>query len=512
MQYAGGLWRDEAAALATATTSFLSGLWERLGFEIMPALFPLVLRAWTFFDGWGTDTGLRFLGLLVGISIVSAIWLNGFLFKFRIPFVSIILLGFSPVVITWGNTIRPYGLGIFLFLITVGMLWKAATSPKSFWIVASTLFGILSVQCTYSNSLLLFGAYMGAMAITVYFRTWTRLFMLAGMGLLTVATLLPYLDRIKKIREWAIVVQVPVSIGHILTRLSEALSSPTPLMLAVWIGLCLLAAGLTFLKHRHDDLLGAPQPNEKAKILFSWVALLGSTIAYLIWLYECHYITYAWHYIPLIAAASLYLEIILSSYVRSSRIRIFRLICFLSITTALAFPTWRQLHIGHTNINFVATIINKKATPDDLIVVNPWHVSISFQRYYNGSTNVMCIPPLNIIDSTRYDLFKKQMTLEEPLKPLFSQIKNTLKKGNKVWLVGGVHLLKTGQNIPFLPPAPKSGTWNNAIYSVIWSMQTGYYIQTHAKSIEVIQTTPSVPIYPYENLSLMLVNGWRADE
>jgi hypothetical protein len=76
---AGGLWRDEAGVVSIATLPTAHEMWSNVGHESCPILFPALLRAWSFSLG-GSDTALRLFGFIVGVSMLGAVWLNGWFF------------------------------------------------------------------------------------------------------------------------------------------------------------------------------------------------------------------------------------------------------------------------------------------------------------------------------------------------------------------------------------------------------------------------------------------------
>lgn len=58
-----------------------------------------------------------------------ALWLNAREFGHSLPLVSLALLAMSPSLIRWGGTVRGYGLGLLLILVTCALLWRFADRP-----------------------------------------------------------------------------------------------------------------------------------------------------------------------------------------------------------------------------------------------------------------------------------------------------------------------------------------------------------------------------------------------
>ena len=74
-QYAGPLWRDEVCSFDVATMPTLKKGWDLLAFENQPVVHYLVLRGWCALGFGATDVGLRVLGLVISILLLSALWL-----------------------------------------------------------------------------------------------------------------------------------------------------------------------------------------------------------------------------------------------------------------------------------------------------------------------------------------------------------------------------------------------------------------------------------------------------
>ena len=177
-QHAGGLWRDEANGVNLATMPNWADLWNMNHFDSAPILWFLVLRAWTALAGAANDTGFRLLGLVVGLSILGALWLNARSFlRFSLPLLSLALVGFNPEIIRSGDSMRAYGPGTLAILLACGLLWHAVQSPSP-WRVALAVFGsVVAVQTLFQNALLLFALGVSCMLVAARRRLWRRALM-----------------------------------------------------------------------------------------------------------------------------------------------------------------------------------------------------------------------------------------------------------------------------------------------------------------------------------------------
>ena len=120
-----------------------------------------------------TEVSLRAFGFLVGISVLGALWCSSRLLGGRSPWLSLILFAGSPLVIRTIESIRPYGLGVAFILTTLGLVWIVATG-RGGWpmMVAASMAATLSVQCLYSNAVLLLGICLGGLVVALDRRDW----------------------------------------------------------------------------------------------------------------------------------------------------------------------------------------------------------------------------------------------------------------------------------------------------------------------------------------------------
>src|ERR1700690_164475 len=71
LTHAGALWRDEAGGGQLANLTDLSLKW-RVGRDSFPVFFFALVRVWSALGLGGSDFGLRFLGLLIGLGVLGA--------------------------------------------------------------------------------------------------------------------------------------------------------------------------------------------------------------------------------------------------------------------------------------------------------------------------------------------------------------------------------------------------------------------------------------------------------
>ena len=304
--HAGGLWRDEVNSVSFAAMPSLAEMWANLRYTSIPALSLVVTRLWLAVVG-PSDFGLRVLGFIVGMSIVAAFWFNAKALGFRFPLVSLLLLGFNATVIRWGDSIRPYGLGMLLALGTFTLMWRVVDAPNPMRILLAMIGAVLSVQCIYPNAFVILGLCLAGMAVAARRGQWQRCVLVAGIGLVAALSLLPNLVHLKAEMEWAMVLQHQITVGSILGKVAEALGSPWPAMFWVWICLFALSvAGTLYL------LLRFPNDKRTEIAVFAAVSMLTAAFGFFFgWIRTASYVTRPWNYLPLMAPVAISLDTIL---------------------------------------------------------------------------------------------------------------------------------------------------------------------------------------------------------
>ena len=119
-----------------------------------------------------------------------------------------------------------------------------------------------------------------------------------------------------------------------------------------------------------------------------------------------------------------------------------------------ARPAWAEAHTRRSNLDLIATVIEKRASAGDCIVVDGAWEGITFDRYYHGSNRWVTIPPVDSHRVHRNDLVFEQIMKGEAMTPVLTEITNALRAGHGVWLVG-----EASTRVRFPPPwARRSGT------------------------------------------------------
>ena len=156
----------------------------------------------------------------------------------------------------------------------------------------------------------------------------------------------------------------------------------------------------------------------------------------------------------------------------------------------------------------VARDIEQSAGPRDLILVNEWYMGISFNRYYRGQARWMTIPSLNDHRMHRFDLIKAKMRSSDPLLEVRRAMRRTLRKGQRVWVVGHTALPSAESSLLSLPPAPRGPWgWRDAPYTVSWTQQVTLFLEENAARERRIMVSAGGRVSGMENLRILVYLG-----
>ena len=505
----GGLWRDEAATAHLADAFSVKYVIRNAQFEVFPLLLPAALHAYGWIAGV-SDLALRIFGTLVGIFIIGALWLNMALVRRGVPLLGLALLGFNGDVIQWGDAIRGYGLGILLILLTAGLMWRVVERPSGWRIGAALLGAIGSVQTLFGNSVLLLaiGGGLAALALRRGRQREAGIVMLIGFA--AALSLLPYWAPLHHLREWDIVVRTPTSVGDHYGFLNRNLSASSGWGGMVWPGMVLAALVLSGAgQFKRNPLIRAEA--DRDVLLFSGLALAAGVAGTFCFLETSGYAGAPWYFLGLLGLAATLLDFIFDTLRPHAWARNIRLTLVLFIAGISVFPVWQQVRVRQSNLDLLAARLTQAAAKEDLVVVDPFYLGVSFGRYYRGPAPWLTVPPIQAHEVYRLDLVKSKMMMadqDQVTKPIRDRITETLGRGHRVWWVGWGWYPPPSEAPPPLPPAPNSATgWGSGPYLQTWSQQVAAFLLTHAKRMEDVPIASDRPVNWLENVSLEAFGG-----
>jgi len=508
MSHAGALWRDEAGAVQLAMMPTARDILQNFQHEAFPILFPFGLRAYTAIVG-ASDFDFRVLGMLVGMGIIGALWLNARVVGQGLPLISLVLLGLNTFLIQWGDSIRGYGIGTGFILLTFALLLRVVEEPNWPRTVAALLAALASVHLLFWNSVLLFSICTAAMTISLIKRRWRAASMVLGVGLVAALSMLPYAWPLTDAQQWTILVEYPTSLPLLWSQLANTLASPLPFMTWVWhLLVVLVVAGVLGLiwKNRTGELKEQP----KDLLFICVLAMVIAIGAYYVFLEILSRFTYPWHYLPLIALVAVTLDCAVQFLAKTTWMRVARLTLVIIIAGTLLVPAWQSVQVRQTNIDLVVQELEKFSSAEDLILVEPWAFGVSFNRYYQGAANWMTIPAIADHRVHRYDLVKAKMESSNPIDDILHNVVKTLQSGNRVWVVGNPYFPQPGVPVPSLPPAPNSPWgWLELPYLEAWTLQVGAVLQRRGLHAQFVRIPADEPVNGFENFQLLAVQGWQ---
>ncbi len=507
---AGCLWRDEAAAVQLATLPTVREVAGHFQHEAFPLLFPMAVRAVAAIAG-DSDLGFRTFGLLVGLSIIGALWWNLWLVRRSVPLLALALLGFNGAFLQWGDSVRGYGLGTVFILLTVGLVWRVVEQPTPARIAAAALAAIGSVQCHLHNPALVLAIGLAGAATALRWRRLGRAAVVLLIGAAAGVSLLPYWAPLRAARDWDILVRSPVNAADLWRRLSDTLSASG--WSNTWVWVILVFGGLVLCLIGQFRTLSLRQESERRDLrLFAGTALALGAVACFGFLAFLRYNARPWYFLAWMAFTSLLLDFVFETFREHRWARGLRLVLPVLVAGASLPLAWEQAQTRQSNVDLIAAKLCKLADKQDLVVVAPWHQGISFQRYYTGAAPWMTVPPIAFHKFHRYDLIKPLMIMpdqNEPIRPLLRRIDETLRSGRRVWVAGVLAKPKPGNPPIDLPPAPdRQWGWQDQAYSLSWSMNTEAHLRNVARKMENVPVECGGRVNPLEDLPLVVYDGW----
>jgi len=502
-QNAGGLWRDEINTLNLAQShSFVV-----MSHDSFPILLALLLDGWTRLGFGDTDAGLRLAGMLFGLTIPVAFWVLARVIR-RPPLFGLVMFGLNTLLISYGDSLRAYGLGSALIVLALTAMWSLLKNPSWFRAGLLALTATLSVQTLYQNSILFFGICLGGFAVCARRKDLSTAIKILCAGGVSAASLLPYYGNFTGLSKASVELRRGCSPFVMEINYEMATGYPFDQYAVVWKMLAAAVVGLALLS------LIRRRPAEDVETslpLFAGVTLAAVVVLFVVFLWYAAVGARPWYFIPLLALLAACFDCGLgwSSLPRLVHVAVFG---FLIGTAAVSVPSAYQDLLAHfTNIDRQAARVAVQSSSQDYVVVTPWYCGLTFDHYFQGPAAWQTLPPLSNHQTHRYDLVLKQMLNTNSLAPVFEKISETLRSGHRVWLVSTLESLPTNAVEPaVLPPPPLPGSgWSDLPYNDSWAARTEYYLARHSVSFSPNPDYANTGIYLRENLHMFIAQGWR---
>ncbi len=490
----GGLWRDEVNSLNLAQGEF-----KNLTHDSFPILFPLLLRGWSALGLAHSDLAARCFGALLGLGLTAVFWCAAWWMRRVPPLWSLVFMALNAWVIYYAASLRAYGLGSAMIALCAACAWRFVQNPgRNSWLLFMAS-AVLSVQTLYQNSVLVAAVCGGACAVLVRQKKLNLIAAVFLAGLVAAISLLPYLQNIAGMPQGASPLRMDFDWQTALTHLDTLLAFPMPEFFWVWVAL----AGLVLLRAVTDNVSG--RRNDLA--LFSAVTMASGAAAFWVFLRLANFPVQPWYFLPPVALAAVCMEALLPRPAGKFRAAMFG---GLAATAAIsAIFAVRVLDYRFSNVPLLAKKISASAGTNDLVIVTPWQIGITFARYFHSPCGWTTVPPMADHTAHRFDLIQLQMANTNVMQPVLENISSTLRSGGTVWVVGGINET-SGTNAPLSlppPPLPRSG-WNETPYRITWNNQLGWLLHNHATNIECLDKGFAEDVNLNERVAAYKVTGW----
>lgn len=513
----GGLWRDEVSSVdvINEATSFMK-TWELNYWDSFPILWATLLRLWMVYGPGQSDLALRSLGFLIGIGIAGMVWWNAWKMTGRVPLLSLPLFVMAPALIRFGDGVRGYGLGILALLTLPTATWSLLKAPNRKHSILFILAALFAVQTSFSNCCLLLAIGVGGGIVCLKDRNWKALLLIAVGGILSVVSMLPYLQTMASHKKWNAMVQIDVGMNLFTDKLLETINRGGDWSMYLWKASLVVCVGGCLLK-----LLLTRPPAEaviRSLILFCTASLVLAFCCLMAYFHFLKVETHPWYYIPLLGLAAVLVDVGIEGMIANRPLmRLVRLICVVLVAGSLMKPGLALARTRLTNVDLVAARLQKDAAKGDVILMHLWQAQNVFGRYYQGDAEWMTIPAMKKGRFQPYQEFKVRMAETDPMAPLRKEMEAALRSGHHVWYVSEEQVWSFGDFStrkyvlppPVMPPAPHPVFgWQHPPYDHQWRLEVLHFLETHARDSAVL-TWRDHAVLPYEKVLVHRYTGWR---
>src|SRR5258708_242426 len=496
LQYGGSLIRDETNSVKLATRPLAAAIKDDLTYDSFPPFSIVVFHFWSFITA--SDQGFRILGFLIGLATVAAFWFNSRWMGLGLPFLSWSIFEFNYTAVRYGDYVRAYSLGIFFIILSFSLIWKLTTTPKfnGKLFALACLLAVLSVQTMYQNAFLLLAICLAGIAVAFRHKEWQKIRLIMAVGLFAAVSLLPYVGFIKRANDWMTVSKSVNDPNTMWRVMAAALGVTSPILILIFVAL--FAAGtLIFYFWRSRNEI---PPNRRDLFDFSILALFIGSSIFLVFLQKTKIPAQTYYFIPLLAVAAICIESIFIAVVSNPKLqrvlKVLMALCFLFLTIKINLEF---LKTRTTNIDIIAERLPSLTEKNDLILLNPWLIGVSFDRYYKGQTPWLTLPPIDDLSIFRYVVLQKKIAEENPTAPALASVEKTLSSGGRFWLIGLIgSSTREKPTVNYMAP-----------YMYYWSWQLQEFMDRHAEKRKLIDLNIEQEVNSYENFPLIVFQGWK---
>ena len=485
--HAGGFCGDEVNVINLAGGHSLAFMAR----DSFPILMPLLVKGWAAMGLASSDLDLRLLCILIGLGLTGALWLATWTGRRAPPLLGLTLFGLSGTAIFWEDYLRAFGLGSLLIVLVLSAMCFLLEKPTWRRTVILSVMAALSVQALYQNAVFFASIGLGGWMVCLLRKDKATALKISAAGLAAAISLLPYWGCVLRWQQAAAAIRPGFSFVAAADNLNTITAFPLPQYVWTWKLLGLVVVGLgaaVFFRPAQRSVRPVGRLTSAELQLFAGTTLLAALTGYFIFLFFASLITSPWYFLPLMALGAVCFDLGLPL---TALPRLFRVVIWgvLIATVGVAVPfAVRDLNCRFTNVDLVSKRLMKEISPQDYVVVTPWYLGISFNRYYKGAAIWDTLPPVADHSTYRFDLIQAATENSGASQPVLDHIANTLQSGHRVWIVGLM-------SIPSLGGRAAS--------------EAGRFIAEHSRSFEQIHLNIHGQINDYEDESLLLAGGWK---
>jgi hypothetical protein len=503
---AGGLWRDEIAIANIATLPSWGETFRALPHDHCPIVFPALVRIWTALGLAQTDTGLRILGLGIGLFLMASFWGASRMMSREPPLLFLSLVAVNPTIIRYGDSIRAYALGIALIVLTMGLVWRFIEAPNVRRGCVAGIGAVLSVQTLYQNAFFLLAICVAGAVVCLRQRQQYKSLGVLAVGFVAALSLLPYVQPVLQAQSWWVLNKTGTNLNIAWRHLSQITGI---LFISVWLLVILFAAAFgiaqAFLRTRPKE---KPGPSDLA--LFGGMALVLGLAGFWGFLKLTGLPTQIWYYIPGLCFAMVCCDAVVA---RVNRVTDYAVLAIAVTALVVSSSAYAALRWRQTNGDLVAAQVARNADANDLVVVHPWYFGLTYGYYYRGAVKWTTLPPIQDYRFHRYDLIKEKLATTNAIAPVLAEAEAVLRSGHRIWIVGEISAPPPGAPVPCDPPVAPHGPlgWSDHPYTEAWGNEFGYFLVQHITNATLVvnPVTNAIPINPMERMTLVVASGWR---
>src|SRR5206468_9402707 len=164
--------------------------------------------------------------LYVGLFLLLAFWFASWTMRNGAPLIAVTLAGLNVTIIRAGDSLRGYGLGSALAVLTLAVIWRLTCRPSLAAFSCAVAVAVLSVHCLYQNAFFVFAACCGGFVLCAMERRWCNTLPVLAVGTAAAASLLPYIPLIVRAQDWYIISKVGFCFSRGWKQLAVATGSP----------------------------------------------------------------------------------------------------------------------------------------------------------------------------------------------------------------------------------------------------------------------------------------------